>query len=102
MDQIYKKSEHIVTREIAGETLLVPIRDKLADMQRIFALHGIGDFVWERIDGKRSVSDIVADIAKSFDVGAEHAEKDLKELIHEMQQADLVTVAEQDNGLCSD
>ena len=33
-DKIYKKKEAVVSREIAEETILVPVRGQLADMQK--------------------------------------------------------------------
>ena len=42
LDTIYQHSPDVVARQILGETLLVPIRGELADLQRIFALNPAG------------------------------------------------------------
>jgi len=42
----YRHSEDVVTRQIVGETLLVPIRGDLAGSQRLFALDAVGEFIW--------------------------------------------------------
>ena len=86
----YKKNEEIVTRGIADETLLVPIRDKLADMQRIFALSSVGEYVWQELDGKKSLGEIRDGILATFDVEQEQVEADLKEFMAELLDTGLV------------
>jgi len=67
----YVSTENIVKRDIADEIILVPIRGKVADMQRIYALDPVADFIWERLDGRQSVGDIHAAVVRNFDVPAE-------------------------------
>ncbi len=55
LQQKFKKKEEIVSREIAGETILVPIKGKLADMQRIFALENVSEYIWQQLDGEKKV-----------------------------------------------
>jgi len=87
---IYRKQDNIVTRGIAGETLLVPICGKLADLEEVFVLEGAGAFIWERLDGKKNIEEISDDVAKEFDVHADQARKDAGELIEDLAAAGLV------------
>lgn len=86
----YVSTENIVKRDIADEIILVPIRGKVADMQRIYALDPVADFIWERLDGRQSVGDIHAAVVRNFDVPAEQAYQDLIEFIEEIMDANLV------------
>jgi hypothetical protein len=86
----YKKNEEIVTRGIAGETLLVPIRDKLADMQRIFAVSSVAEYVWQELDGEKNLGEIRDGIVATFDVEEERVDADLKEFMTELLDAGLV------------
>ena len=86
----YKKNEEIVTRGIAGETLLVPIKDRLADMQRIFALSSVAEYVWQELDGQKSLGEIRDGILENFDVEVKQADADLKEFMVELLDAGLV------------
>jgi len=79
--RIFKQAENIVSREIAGETILVPIRGKLADMQNIFTLNKVGAYIWEKLDGTRSLAEIIALLLSHFEVNQEQAEQDLLEFI---------------------
>lgn len=86
----YKRDETVVTREIVGETILVPIRGKLADMQRIFTLNDVGAYIWAGLDGERSLEEICEDLQVDFDVQREQAERDVTDFISELIEAELI------------
>jgi hypothetical protein len=93
MDQLYKATESVVVRRIAGETMLVPITSKLADMQKIFALDEVSALIWSLLDGKHSLQDIVADVTRDFDVTEEVATADAVKFIGELSEVGLVEQA---------
>lgn len=88
--EIYKKEDEIVSRKIAGETLLVPVMGELADMQRIFSLGPVAEYIWEHIDGKKNVSEITDEIVAVFDVSRQEAETDLLEFLDELIDKGLI------------
>ena len=75
---ILRPAGQIVRRTIAGETILVPVRGRTADMRRIFSLNPTAAFLWERIDGMRRVEEIVAALQESFDTTPEAARADVE------------------------
>lgn len=91
---VYEKSDKIVTRKVAGETILVPIKGRLADMQKIFSLNEIGDFIWNMIDGKRSTKEICKEIISRFDVDEKVAEDDLNIFIRDLVKEGLIRLVE--------
>lgn len=90
LNSLFRKKEQIVDRRIAGETILVPIRGNLADMERIFALNPVGEFIWERLDGKNSLETICRSITAEFAVDPAKAEEDMKRFIGELLDQALV------------
>ena len=90
MKEVYKKKSDIVYRKVAGETILVPISGRLADMQRIFALNPVGEFIWDELDGSRSLQQISEDIQCHFDVDGEKADTDLEGFIAELLKEGLI------------
>ena len=54
----YRQIQHVVKRRIAEELFLIPVKNNLADMRHVFVLHGCGEFVWDRLDGRQSEEDI--------------------------------------------
>ena len=90
INRVFAKNGQIVKRKIAGEVFLVPVRQKLADMQRIFVLHGIGEFIWDRIDGHQDEAGLTEDIASRFEVSRGDALKDLAEILDDLGAAALI------------
>ena len=89
----FRQSENVVTRQIAGETLLVPIRGDLAGIQRIFALDEVSCFVWERLDGDRDAAALAREVCSAFAVSPEQAMDDIEQFIGELRDAGLVAQA---------
>jgi Coenzyme PQQ synthesis protein D (PqqD) len=87
---VYARRDDVVLREVAGEQLLVPIRNDPDGMQAIFALTGTGVFVWGLLDGERPTGAILAAILERFDVTPEEAEADLNAFIERLTKAGLV------------
>ncbi len=90
MNTTFRKKENIVTRLIAGETLLVPIYGELANMEKIFTLDPVATFIWEHLDGNKSLKEIRDGVLNAFDVKKEQADMDISEFIDELVKADLV------------
>ena len=90
MDHVYKATESVVVREIAGETMLIPITSQLADMQKIFTLDEVSALIWSLLDGKHSLQDIVAAVTRDFDVAEEAATADANRFLGELCEVGLV------------
>ncbi|GAB4488893.1 MAG: hypothetical protein OHK006_19880 [Thermodesulfovibrionales bacterium] len=90
-DRVYSRNEDIVTRTIAGETFLIPIRNRIADMQRIFALNPVAEFIWSELDGVKSLAEVCTRVINEFHVMRETAMTDIAEFIAELDTAALVS-----------
>ena len=90
-NRIFKKNKDIVSRKIAGELFVVPIRGKLADMQRIFALNPVAEYIWEALDEQKSLHDIRTHILSHYDIEKKQADSDIVEFIEELKKADLIS-----------
>ncbi len=89
-EKIYRKNNDIVTRKIAGELFIVPVKGTLADMQRIFTLNPIAEYIWEELDSAKSLDVISKGILDRYDVGKEQADADMLDFIDELLEADLI------------
>jgi hypothetical protein len=87
--RIYRRRDSVVRREVAGEAFLVPIHGHLADLQELFVLNEVGDWLWERLDGKRSLDDLAAALGAEFEVSEEQALKDAESFAHRLVEAGL-------------
>ncbi|MFZ2631258.1 MAG: PqqD family protein [Desulfosalsimonadaceae bacterium] len=87
---VYRPSGQVVTRNIADETILVPISGNLANMERIFTLNEAGAFIWRLMDGKRSVQEILGELMQEFDVAEDQLAGDMAEFIEHLKVSNLI------------
>jgi hypothetical protein len=86
IDKVYSKSDSIVSRKIADEFILVPIRQNVGDLESIYTLNETAARIWELIDGKIRVEEIREKIVEEFDVTSEEAEKDIIEHLQQLEE----------------
>jgi len=90
MDAVPKRSENIVFRKIEDEYILVPMVASAADVESIFNLNETGAAIWDKIDGKKSLKDIVAEIQAEYDSRVQQLESDVMTFVNEMMDARLI------------
>ena len=90
LEQIYRRNADFVYRKIENETILVPIKDNVGDMGCIYNLNEVAAFVWEHLDGEKSLADLKKMITGEYDVSAHDAEADLREFISDLKEIEAV------------
>jgi len=86
LEKCYQKNPDIVSRKIADEYILVPIRQNVGDLESIYTLNEVAARVWELIDGTMKVREIKHKIIEEFEVTPEEIEKDLTELLQKLEK----------------
>jgi hypothetical protein len=94
LNRVYCQSSNLVERQVLDETLLVPIRGELADLQRIFALNPVAQHIWLQLDGERDLAALRDGLVARFEVEPAQAEADLAEFLDQLCAAGLVVEAE--------
>lgn len=84
-----RKGEFVV-RNVSGETLLVPIRSCKADLDSIYVLEGVGAFIWDRLEARPSVKELIDQVCAEFEVLPDTATADTLEFIARLETAGLV------------
>ena len=86
----FKRRESVVRRDVAGETFLVPIHGHLADLQELFVLNEVGAWLWDRLEEKRCLEDLVVGVRAEFAVDGEQALRDTDSFVQQLVEAGLV------------
>lgn len=84
LKSILSHSPSIVTRKTGNEYVLVPIANNIADMHSVFTLNETGAFIWEQINGERSVEEIIDLLTAEYDIDNEKASSDVFAFIDDM------------------
>jgi len=90
LDTILRKSDNIVFRKIADEHVLIPIVASAMDVESIFNLNETGFAIWDMVDGKKSLENIVDEIEREYDVESHQLERDVMSFVNEMLAAKLI------------
>ena len=89
-EQTYKRNENFIFRQIENETILVPIKDNVGDMNSIYNLNEVGAFIWRNIKCKNSVTDLKNMILSEFEVTESQAEEDLDEFVKDLKDIEAI------------
>jgi hypothetical protein len=93
-DNLYTKRNDFVARDIAGETIIVPIRGHVGDLDSIYTLNEVGTTIWQLIDGKKSVGQIADTLCNTYEVTLEEAKKDTLEFLNSLKEAGLLRLSD--------
>jgi hypothetical protein len=85
LDKFYMPSEDVVAREIEGELIIVPLVAGIGDMEdELYTMNETGKAIWDRLDGKKKLKEILAELSAEFEAPAGEIEKDLIGLVDEL------------------
>ncbi len=94
----YVKDKEIVTREIAGETVIVPVKGGVGDLNSIYTLNQSGTMVWDLLGAGRPVHEILSSVCTEYEVSREEAERDIQEFLDSLQTAGLICPLPESGG----
>lgn len=97
-EQVFRRRESVVYREIAGEGFLVPVEGDLAQMHKLFVLNEVAGHIWQLLDGCRDLAAIHHSLVEEFEVSDEEAESDLAQYVEALRGAGLVEEVVVDRG----
>jgi hypothetical protein len=86
----FVKDNQAVTRSIAGETIIVPIRSGVGDLNSIYTLNEVGTTIWQLLDGQRSVDQIIERISSEYEVSNAEASKDVFDFLTTLEVEGLI------------
>jgi hypothetical protein len=92
-EQLLVRSQAVVARAVAGETLIVPIRSKVGDLASIYSFNPTGSLIWKLLESPRTVAQLAEQVAGVYEVEAAVAEHDVTNFVNEMKSVGLVEVA---------
>ena len=93
MNQTFRWSENVITREIAGETLLIPLCQTGADVQKIFVLNETAASIWRLLAEPHNVAQLVDGLRPKYHALNDVIRKDVEVLLRDLLDRNFLTVA---------
>jgi len=87
MGKVPVKNEEIVWRNLEGEAVLLNPHSG-----KYFGMNEVGCSFWEKVDGKRSVDQIVDLLFGEYKVERNTLEKDIGELVAALEKNQIITL----------
>lgn len=78
------------TRDIGGETLIVPVTGHVMDLESIYVLNPVGSRIWELLRSPTTADRIAEAIAAEFDVSRDDAAADVDAFLETLSSRGLI------------
>src|SRR5262245_37101409 len=79
-----------VTREIGGETLIVPVTGHVMDLESIYVLNPVASRIWELLRSPTTAEQLVESVAHEFEVSPHEASRDVAEFLDSLTTRGLI------------
>lgn len=93
-----RQSAAVVSRVVAGETVVVPVRGHVADLASIYSFNEVGTAIWSELQRGCGVDELAAVVARQFAVTAEQARQDVEKFVAELCREGLASTSEPASG----
>jgi coenzyme PQQ synthesis protein D (PqqD) len=90
---LLRRSTEVVSREVGGETVVVPVCRGVGDLDSIYTFNALGTRLWTLLAENRTEEELAAFVAQHFAVSEETAQRDVQLFLRELQEAGLLHVA---------
>lgn len=85
-----KIKEGYMLREVAGNSVVVPVGAASLDFNGIITLNEVGAFLWEALLEDKEEQQLVALVVDTYDVSEDTAGKDIHEFLGKLKEASLL------------
>jgi hypothetical protein len=83
----------VVSREIAGETLAVPIRKGVGDLDSVYTFNELGARLWLMLEQGHTTEELADWVRVNYQVSTEQAFADVARFVAELREERLVRMA---------
>lgn len=82
--------KELIKREIAGDTILVPVGKTVYDASGLFVLNELGAFIWDLLPDADSEEAICKAVLAEYEVTEVEAARDIGEFLDKLRKMDII------------
>ena len=82
--------KELIKREIAGDTILVPVGKTVLDSNGLFVLNELGAFIWDLLPEVEDEDAICKVILAEYEVSPEEAAQDVAEFMTMLRKMEII------------
>jgi hypothetical protein len=87
------RRRRVVSRVVADEAIVVPIREDAAQSGSVYTFNVSGTTIWSMIEGGSSAAEVAAYLESEYDISAEQAAEDTKQFLAALAEEGLIELA---------
>jgi hypothetical protein len=87
---VYRRAADVVLRRIGDEAILVPVRNRVGDLDSIFTLNETAITIWEALDGRTALQNVIERICEEYEVDPGTAADDAREIVSRLAEVGLI------------
>ena len=80
----------LIKRDIAGDTILIPVGHTVYDNNGLFVLNELGAFLWDRLPQAEGEEDLLRAVLEEYDVSEAQAAQDISEFLAKLRQMEII------------
>lgn len=86
----HTRNTEIVSRDVAGETIVVPICRGVGDLDSVYTFNPVGKGLWQLLERGSTAEELANWVAMHYEVDAKQAFVDVQSYLSELQEIGLV------------
>ena len=86
----FVRIQDVVSRQIEGELIIVPVRRGVGDMNSLYTLNPVGSVLWEFMAQEHSLQEMVQRVCDEFEVTSSQAKNDIQVFLDSMLEEKLI------------
>jgi Coenzyme PQQ synthesis protein D (PqqD) len=86
----YVRNRDVVSRQIEGELVIVPIRRGVGDLNSLYTLNPVGSVLWDFLTEGHTLPEMVQRVCDEFEVTGNQAQSDIQEFLGSLLEEKLV------------
>jgi len=93
-DMVFTRSRDVVSREIDGALIIVPLTSGVGDMEDdLFSMNETGTEIWNMLDGQNTLQEVVKSLAQRYRSEPGEIEHDVAGIVAELLKRRMIVEA---------
>lgn len=82
--------KELIKRDIAGDTILVPVGKTVYESNGLFVLNELGAFIWDLLPQAETEADICKAILAEYEISEEEVARDVAEFLGKLKEMQII------------
>lgn len=90
-ERMLRRSADVVCRQVGPESILVPVRSNVGNLDFVYTLSPVAARIWALLDGSRPIEAVIQTLCEEYDIDRDTAAADVAELVISLTEASLLS-----------